>query len=350
MSLTTSVGALTIGSDITAASGDVTLKTLAGPLSLTGPIGVSAGRDISITAGGAIEILGPTSTLSLSLSAGRDILLTSGFGPQNSGGVSLGGTIAMKAGEPDIVIAADGPFQQSGTMNVLAADYVMIDTTGTTAQQRLADLTQAIAAAGVQNTPDAVVITNPVFNPTGASANPITFAGTLNAPDFGLAGDRQSRPDHGRIQRQPGDLRRRAGRVRCRIASAAVRLGRRNSAQSAANSAVINPLTDPAYLLNGCIIGSVACAVPTPPEPPPAPPSLVVINLLLLTQGAILVSIPSDTADALLRPQPVSDVDILVARPAEDDPDTPLINIFDEERLCELLLRTNPELAREVCR
>ena len=109
--------------------------------------------------------------------------MTSGFGPQNSGGVTLGGTIAMKAGESDIVIAADGAFQQSGTLNVGAADYVIIDTTGTTAQQRLADLTQAIAAAGVQNTPNAVVITNPVFNPTGATANPITFAGTLNAPD-----------------------------------------------------------------------------------------------------------------------------------------------------------------------
>jgi len=70
----------------------------------------------------------------------------------------------------------------------------------------------------------------------------------------------------------------------------------------------------------------------------------------VVTEAAILVSIPSDTADALLRPQPASEVDIFVARPAEDDPDTPLINIFDEERLCELLLRTNPELAREVCR
>ena len=91
---------------------------------------------------------------------------------------------------------------------------------------------------------------------------------------------------------------------------------------------------------------------PPPPEPPrpQPPPSLVVVDSLLLTEAAILVSIPSDTADALLRPQPASEVDILVARPAEDDPDTPLINIFDEERLCELLLRTNPELAREVCR
>ena len=60
--------------------------------------------------------------------------MTSGFGPQNSGGVTLGGTIAMKAGD-HILIAADGEFQQSGTLNVGAADYVIIDTTGTTAEQ-----------------------------------------------------------------------------------------------------------------------------------------------------------------------------------------------------------------------
>ena len=351
VTLTTSVGALTVGSDITAASGDVTLKTLAGPLSLTGSIGVSAGRDISITAGGAIEILGPTSTLSLSLSAGRDILLTSGFGPQNTGGVSLGGTIAMKAGEPDIVIAADGPFQQSGTLNVVAADYVIIDTTGTTAQQRLADLTQAIAAAGVQNTPNAVVITNPVFNPTGATANPITFAGTLNAPDSVVLLIANQGPITGGSSANPAIV---VGGLGVSGAGSQAQLfgsvAGNSGAKPLPRPPVINPLTDPAYLLNGCIIGSVACAVPTPPEPPPGAAFPRGDHSLLLTEGAILVSIPSDTADALLRPQPASEVDILVARPAEDDPDTPLINIFDEERLCELLLRTNPELAREVCR
>ena len=51
-----------------------------------------------------------------------------------------------------------------------------------------------------------------------------------------------------------------------------------------------------------------------------------------------------------IQPQAVSQVDILLARPSEDDIDAPLINIFDEEQLCERLRRTNPEAAREVCR
>ena len=32
------------------------------------------------------------------------------------------------------------------------------------------------------------------------------------------------------------------------------------------------------------------------------------------------------------------------------DIDAPLINIFDEEQLCERLRRTNPETAQQVCR
>ena len=34
---------------------------------------------------------------------------------------------------------------------------------------------------------------------------------------------------------------------------------------------------------------------------------------------------------------------------AEEDINAPLINIFDEERVCEQLLRTDPKRAREVC-
>ena len=325
--------------------------TLAGPLSLTGPIGVSAGRDISMTAGGAIEILGPTSPGSLSLSAGRNILLTSGFGPQNTGGVTLGGTIAMKAGDTQYRDRGGRPVsQQSGTLSVGAADYVIIDTTGTTAQQRLADLTQAIAAAGVQNTPNAVVITNPVFNPTAATANPITFAGTLNAPDSVVLLIANQGPITGGSSANPAIV---VGGLGVSGAGSQAQLFGSvagNSGKAAATAAHINPLTDPAYSSITASSAPRPALCRRPPNRPPAPPSLVVINRLLLTEAAILVSIPSDTADALLRPQPASEVDILVARPAEDDPDTPLINIFDEERLCELLLRTNPELAREVCR
>jgi len=304
------VGALQVGSDVTASG------------------------DILMTAAGAIEISPATSsgTLSLSSVRGRNIL-----------------------------IAANGEFRQSGTLRVGAADYVIIDTTGTTAEQLRSNLTTAIAAAGVQNAPNAVVITNPLFNPTAATVNPITFGGTLNAPDSVLLLIANQGPITGGSSANPAIF---VGGLGVSGAGSQAQLFGSvagNSGQTAATAAQINPLTDPAYLFNNCIIGSASCAgPPTPPEPlplpeplpPPEPPTLapVVLEQAVVTEAAILVSIPSDTADALLRPQPASEVDIFVARPAEDDPDTPLINIFDEERLCELLLRTNPELAREVCR
>jgi hypothetical protein len=91
-----------------------------------------------------------------------------------------------------------------------------------------------------------------------------------------------------------------------------------NTTQTAAQQGFINPQTQNNYQFNGCAIGSVTCIVL---------PTVVPIQ-----------------------PQAVSQVDILLARPSEDDIDAPLINIFDEEQLCERLRRTNPEAAREVCR
>ncbi|MGE3282893.1 MAG: beta strand repeat-containing protein [Alphaproteobacteria bacterium] len=321
VTLTTTTGGLTVDSDIAATSGDVTL-TAAGPLSLTGPINVSAGNDI---------------------------LLTSGAGEESSGGVTLSGLIAMKAGEPEIVIAADGSFQQSGTLDVVAADYVLIDTTGRTAQRRLEDLMQAIAAAGVQNDPDPVVITNSLFDPVGATANAITFNGTLNAEDSVVLLIANQGPITGgssdNLTINVGELGISGRGSQAQLFGS---IGG-NEGEAAAAAARINPLTDPDYLFNSCIIGSAVCGPLPPPPPPPPPPE--VINPQLVIEAGILAAAASDTAEALLRPQPASEVDILVTRPGgEDDPDTPLVNIFDEERLCELLLRTNPELAREVCR
>jgi hypothetical protein len=43
-------------------------------------------------------------------------------------------------------------------------------------------------------------------------------------------------------------------------------------------------------------------------------------------------------------------IDILAARPQQEDIDGPLINIFDEERLCRRLLWMDPAAAWEVCR
>jgi hypothetical protein len=50
-----------------------------------------------------------------------------------------------------------------------------------------------------------------------------------------------------------------------------------------------------------------------------------------------------------VEPQAATQIDVLVARPAVEDLDAPLVDIFDEQRLCEQLLRTDPKRAREYC-
>jgi len=91
-----------------------------------------------------------------------------------------------------------------------------------------------------------------------------------------------------------------------------------NTTQTAAQQGFINPQSQNNYQFNGCAIASTTCIVL---------PNVVPIQ-----------------------PQAVSQIDILVARPSEEDIDAPLINIFDEEQLCEKLRRTDPVAAQEVCR
>ena len=104
-----------------------------------------------------------------------------------------------------------------------------------------------------------------------------------------------------------------------------------NFTGAAAATGRINPTPQDQYRFNNCIIGSPACGVPS-------------------SEVDTLMRIPMIEIEAFLRPQTATEVDILVARPGPGDMDAPLVNVFDEERLCELMLRTNPELGREVCR
>jgi hypothetical protein len=72
------------------------------------------------------------------------------------------------------------------------------------------------------------------------------------------------------------------------------------------------------YRLNTCAIGSTGCLVIQPLTP--------------------------------IQPQAVNQLNFLLQAPPQDDIDAPLINVFDEQRLCESWLKTSPELALEVCR
>jgi hypothetical protein len=258
----------------------------------------NAGQDISLSTsgGGAIDI-------TAGQTAGRNILGTA------QGATSLTGTFTLSAG--NVVLSSSGGFTQRGTLTVLspntaASHLFVVDTTGRGVLPLLADL------GGGTGTVNAGIITQGGFAPAAAS-NAISFdtgtvnatgsvmlllggagpmTGTVNVAGLGVSGQGGSADLHGSI----------AG----------------NTIQTAAQQGFINPQPQTNYQFNGCAIGSTTCIVL---------PNVVPIQ-----------------------PQAVSQVDILVARPSEEDIDAPLINIFDEEQLCEKLLRTNPDAARQVCR
>jgi hypothetical protein len=237
----------------------------------------------------------------------------------------------MTAAGGNVVIGSDGAFQQSGTFSINLADYVIVDTTGESAEKRLSDLNRAIAANSVQNIPDSIVITDPAFNPRGVTANDVRFDGALNGTGSVLL----LIADRGRITGrtsgvQAVDI---GGLGISGFGGEAALFGSiaEDATAAAAAAGRVNPAPQNAYRFNNCIIGSPICTA-------------------FLSEVDILLARPIFAIEALLRPQPVNEVDILVARTAPDELDAPLVNVFDEERLCELLLRTNPELAREVCR
>jgi hypothetical protein len=49
-----------------------------------------------------------------------------------------------------------------------------------------------------------------------------------------------------------------------------------------------------------------------------------------------------------VQPQPVNELDVLTLAPQAEDPDAPIINIYDEERLCDPRPEA-PPAAREAC-
>jgi hypothetical protein len=307
---------LTVGGAVNAGTADLTLTSL-GKLTVNGELtagnninltgaglllaaSANSGQDVNLatSAGGAIDI-------TASQAAGRNILSTA------QGTTTLTGSFTLSAS--NVVLSSNGAFTQRGTLTVLSPNLVsshlfVVDTTGHAggASQLLRDL------GGGTSITNASIIKAGVFAP-GGTHNAISFdtgtvnangsvmlllgdagamTGTVNVLGLGVSGSGGSADLHGSIAN--------------------------NSTQTAAQQGFINPQSQNNYQFNGCAIGSTTCIVL---------PNLVPIQ-----------------------PQPISQIDILVARPSEEDIDAPLINIFDEEQLCEKLLRVNPEAAREVCR
>jgi hypothetical protein len=316
---------LTVSGAINAGTGDLSLRLgstnlrfLAPPGKLTVNAALQAGRDITLRGG---ELL-----LAATATAERDLSLTTSFASgqgnvtisanQSAGGNLLGtadgamnliGSFKLSAGK-NLVLVSNGALTQRGTLTVAAPD-VVVDTTGRNggASQLLSDL--LAAQGGGTSITNASVIKAAQFTP-GNTHNPISFdtgtvnatgsvmllfggagtmTGTVNVAGLGVSGSGGSADLHGSI----------AG----------------NTTQTAAQQGFINPLTQDNYQFNGCAIGAATC-------------------------GALPTVLPSA----------FSQVDILGARPSQENINATLINIFDEDPLCDLLRQVDPEAAREVCR
>jgi hypothetical protein len=331
VALTTTSGALTVAANVTATSGSTTLAANSGAVSLMGPITVSAGQDVSVAASGAFSLTPTGGTLAVT--AGRDMLSTSGGGTSLSGpvvltagrnmlttsgiaGTSIAGATGLKAGN-NIVLASSGAFTQSGTLTVTSPDLV-IDTTGKF-QNAGALLSQLLSSPGSDGITiqDRSVINNSAFSPSGSS-NPIKFGGTLAAHNSIVLLLANKGAITGGSSGSPTiDVKALGVSGTGGSASLFGSIGGSATTAAAANGR-INPVPDNKYRFNDCVIGSVTCIV-----------------------------LPGLTP---IQPQAASQVDVLAARPAEEDIDAPLINIFDEEHLCEQMLAADPERAKEVCR
>jgi hypothetical protein len=279
--LTTTGGAFTIAANLAATNGSATLTANGGAVSLTGPVSVSAGQDVLATA--------------------------------NNGAISMTGATGLTAGS-NIVLASNGAFTQSGTLTIAKSSDLVIDTTGKDAATLLKQL-QSVSGSNTITNP--VVITNPLFTPSGNSS-PITFGGTLAAGNSVVLLLANKGAITGGSSGSPTIT---VGQLGVSGAGGSASLFGSiagNATTTAASQGRINPGPDNNYRFNDCVIGSVTCVV-----------------------------LPGLTP---IVPQAAQEVDVLVARPSEEDIDAPLINIFDEERVCEMLLRTNPERAKEVCR
>ena len=212
-------------------------------------------------------------------------------------------TIGLNAGN-NIVLASNGAFTQSGTLTVTSPDLV-IDTTGKNAGALLSQLLSSPGSNGI-TIQDRSVINNSAFSPSGNS-NPIKFGGTLAANNSIVLLLANKGAITGGSSGSPTiDVKALGVSGTGNLASLFGSIGGSATTAAAANGR-INPVPDNNYRFNDCVIGSVTCVV-----------------------------LPGLTP---IQPQAAREVDVLVARPAEEDIDAPLINIFDEERLCEQVLR-----------
>jgi hypothetical protein len=197
-----------------------------------------------------------------------------------------------------VIFDSAGPFRLTGTVTV-NAPVLVVDTTGD-------GLTTVLGAVPPTNVSAGAIANLP---PTGRTSNAIRFdnliatnavtllvadmgsvIGNIAVRQLGLSGSGGSAMLTGSVQGIPGP--------------------------GAAAISIITPRLQNQYLLNNCVIGSPNCILLPPVVP--------------------------------VQPQLVNELEVLTLRPQLDDPDAPIINIFDEFRLCNQSPEASPS-AREAC-
>jgi filamentous hemagglutinin family protein len=278
------------------------------------------------SAGGVFGFLnGPALTIG-TVPAGADVAGQSGIAASAASGgdilvqttdpaapLSLAGNLT--AGGRTILDTA-GAFAQTGTVSVTDPVFA-VDTTGSGVPRLLAIVTAPIAGAGaVAGLPPAGITSNPLrFGGLSAAHSTVLLfadrgmlAGTMAVAGLGLSGTGSSASLFGSI----------AG----------------NSGPTAALLGVRDPGPEPTYLFNDCIIAGTSCFVqPTAFRVVPPQPALEISALIPLPDLAAILDFITPEAVQIRQ---------------EPNPEAPVINIYDEERLCDET-GTSSEAARERC-
>jgi filamentous hemagglutinin family protein len=309
-----------------------------GNANAVGTLSGSAGGVFGFLNAGALTIGTVSSVLDVASQSGiaasaapvGDVLIQTNGATQQltlAGNISAGGRA---------ILDSAGAFSQIGTVNV--SDPVLaIDTTGSGVGTLLSFIPSTnVGASAISNLPPAGRTSNPMsFGGLQAlNSTVLLFAdrgvvnGAMNVAGLGLSGTGASANLTGSIAGVTGPI--------------------------AALGGFRDPGPDPNYLFNDCIIAATSCGQPLPPTVPspptaqlpttlPPPTEFLVVEPQAASELSILTIVPNLTATLnLITPQPVT------ARELQD-PDTPVINIFDEERLCTETPAGPAQTARERC-
>jgi hypothetical protein len=344
LTLTTTGGSnLTLGANLTA-SGQVTLNSAGNITEVNDPVVTAPG--LTVGAAGKVSLGIDGSTVFPANANMVDTLTgTAGgtFGFLNAKALTIG-TITESGGDVLIQVNNVGqPLTLAGNINVTAGGRVILDTAGGFSQTGTATVNAPVLA--IDTTGSGVntllgFITSPSVNasvvsnlpPAGKTSNPIQF-GNLSAPSAVVLLFADQGSVSGPIQ---------AGQLGLSgTGSLADLQGSINgvSGPTAALLGVRAPGPDPTYLFNDCIIAASTCVV----IPPNQLPTFLVTQPQAASEIQALSVSPNLSAQfVLIEPQVVKGV-----RQSED-PDAPVINIFDEERLCDETAKSQP--TKEPCR